>query len=396
MAAFAIPFVLLSGMGGYLSDRYSRQRVIVGCKVGEIFVMSCALAALLTDRVSPAGQIMLLIFVLALMGGQSALFGPSKYGILPELFSHKQLLPVNGAVQMTTFLAIIFGMALAGVALDILGNSLWYASVIAVGIAITGTLTSLVITKTPASNPRLALRPETFFVPPDTWRFIFGIPQLRNSLLVATMFWFVGGVTQPAVNSLGEHIFHLSKTRTSLLAASIGVGIAVGCIVAGVGNRRPGDGRKWVTIGAWLTVLSLALIGILSSGIIGRPIPSGDGESLLTSLLRADPMQWLMRFSMFFLGFSAGAFVVPIQVYIQETPSTEQKGRVLGALNLLSWIGIVVSAGFFGLANKVADSFGSESQPYEYRYIVFGALALAMLPVALLYRLRDSGPARQS
>ena len=271
-----------------------------------------------------------------------------------------------------------------------LGNSLWYASVIAVGIAIVGTLTSLLIPNTPASHPLLALRAETFFVPRDTWQFILGIAQLRNSLLVAMMFWFIGGVTQPAVNSLGEHIFHLSKTRTSLLAASIGVGIALGCLVAGVGNRRPEDGRKWVRIGSWLTVLALVIIGVLSSGVIGRPVPSSEAQSLMTSLVQADSVQWMMRGSMFFLGFSAGAFVVPIQVYIQETPPPEQKGRVLGALNLLSWIGIVLSAGFFGLANSVADAFGTEANQYEYRYCVFGALALAMLPVALFYRLRDS------
>ena len=103
MVAFALPFILLSGLGGYISDRFSGRRVIVLCKVGEILVMASALLVLLTCSLSPQTQLLLLIGLLALMGGQSALFSPSKYRILPELFSKVQLLPINDAIQMTTF-----------------------------------------------------------------------------------------------------------------------------------------------------------------------------------------------------------------------------------------------------------------------------------------------------
>ncbi len=387
MIAFALPFVLLSGMGGYVSDRFSRQRVIVGCKIGEIIVMACALFVLLTTDTSTRTQLMLLIGVLALMGGQSALFGPSKYGILPELFTRRQLLPVNGTVQMTTFLAIIFGMALAGIALDALDDSLWYASVIAVGIAFIGTLTSLLIRRTDPPHPNLPLRFEMLFVPPETWRLILSRPVLRNCLLMAMLFWFIGGVTQPAVNSLGELAFGLSKTRTSLMAASIGVGIALGCIIAGTMNRKPGDGSRWVTFGSWQIVLALAGLTVLCSGVLGSPVPSGEQETIGAAILYADLIEWLLRAGFFYLGFSAGVFVIPIQVYIQEAPPPEQKGRVIGALNLTSWIGIVASALFFAVANTIADAFAPTDAPYSMRYLVFAALALVMLPGALLFRL---------
>ena len=250
MVAFALPFILLSGLGGYISDRFSRRRVIVLCKVGEVLLMASALLVLLTCSLSPQTQLLLLIGVLALMGGQSALFSPSKYGILPELFSKAQLQPINGAIQMTTFLAIIFAMALAGIALDLLDDSLWYASVIAVGIVRIGTLTSLLIPRTQPPNHDLRMRLGMVFVLHETWRLIFSQPALRNCLIMAVLSWFIGGVTQPAVNSLGELVFHLSKTRTSLLAASIGVGIALGCLVAGTLNKKHANGSTWVRTGA--------------------------------------------------------------------------------------------------------------------------------------------------
>ena len=389
MVAFAMPFVLLSGLGGYVSDRFSRRRVIFICKVGEIIVMACVLLVLLTVSLSQQSQLMLLIGVLGLMGGQSALFGPSKYGILPELFSKAQLLPVNGVIQMTTFLSIIFGMALAGIALDLLNDSLWYASVIAVGIAVIGTLTSLLIPRTAPPNPHLRMRFEMLFVPRQTWRLIFSQPTLRNCLMMAMLFWFIGGVTQPAVNSLGELAFGLSKTRTSLMAASIGVGIALGCLISGTMSKKRGTGSMWVTTGSWMIVVALGIITVLSSGLLGLPRPSGAQESVVEGILQADRIEWLLRISMLFLGFSAGVFVIPIQVYIQEAPPPQQKGRVIGALNLLSWIGIVASAVFIGLSNAVTDALATDESPYGLRFVVFAALALVMLPGAILFRLGD-------
>lgn len=390
MFAFALPFVLLSGLGGYLSDRCSRQRVIVLCKVAEIAVMACVLIVLLTGDISTHFRLVLLIGVLAMMGGQSALFGPSKYGILPELFSRNQLLPVNGAVQMTTFLAIIFGMALAGIALDVLEDSLWYASVIAVGIAFAGTLSSLLIRRTQPTHSELPLRLEMLFVPRETWRLIWNRPVLRNCLMMAMLFWFIGGVTQPAVNSLGELTYGLSKTRTSLLAASIGVGIGVGCLTAGIFSWNSGDGSMWVRAGGWMIVLALAVTAFVSSGLAGSPLPSDIPKSIPVELFQADRMEWMLRGSLFFLGFSAGVFMIPIQVYIQSAPPANQKGRVIGALNLLSWLGILASAVFIKISNLVTDYLDGAESAYRLRYLVFAALAVVMIPGAMFFRL-DTG-----
>jgi acyl-[acyl-carrier-protein]-phospholipid O-acyltransferase/long-chain-fatty-acid--[acyl-carrier-protein] ligase len=40
---------------------------------------------------------------------QAALFGPSKYGLLPELLPAKRLSWGNGVIELGTFLAIIVG-----------------------------------------------------------------------------------------------------------------------------------------------------------------------------------------------------------------------------------------------------------------------------------------------
>ncbi len=111
MLVFSAPFLLFSGFAGYLSDRYSKRWIVVLSKVAEIGAMALGLLGFFFyDHVGFTG----LLVVLFLMGAQSAFFGPGKYGILPEMLRKSDLPRANGLILMTTFLAIIFGTAAAG------------------------------------------------------------------------------------------------------------------------------------------------------------------------------------------------------------------------------------------------------------------------------------------
>src|ERR1700688_5139041 len=77
-ALFAIPFILFSLVGGYFADRYSKRAVTIGTKLFEIGVGLFAIAAL------AAGNLTMEAGGAGLISTQGALFGPSKYGLLPE------------------------------------------------------------------------------------------------------------------------------------------------------------------------------------------------------------------------------------------------------------------------------------------------------------------------
>lgn len=317
MAAFALPFVLFSGLGGFLSDRLSKTSVIVGCKLAEIGIVGIGLACLLIPGLSTTAQLSALIFVLALMGTHSAIFSPSKYGVLPELFRADCLLPVNGAVQMTTFLAIIFGTVCAGIALDLIRSQLWISSLVALVIAAAGSASSLLIPRISAADPQLQLRFENLALPRSVLTILLRDRHLLLAVLVYSLFWFLGGVVQMGMNTLGEASLLLSKTRTSVLVAGIGFGIAVGCLLAGLAGK---GSRRWTVIGAWLLTLTLATTALLGSGHFGKPASAGraaDEESITSSLFACDLLEWLLRADMVALGIAAGLFVVPVQVFLQ-------------------------------------------------------------------------------
>ena len=112
----------------------------------------------------------------------SAFFGPAKYGILPEMFRGEDLPQVNGVIQMTTFLAIIFGVALAGFLKDWFDDRLWLVGAICIVIAGLGTLSSLAVRKTPVAHPGLPFRIDSLAINRETWLMLRGDRKLVGVL----------------------------------------------------------------------------------------------------------------------------------------------------------------------------------------------------------------------
>src|SRR3954466_4693755 len=70
---FAAAFLLFSGFAGYLSDRFSKRRIVVICKVAEIFVAFMGMIGFLYfDRIGVNGMFV----VLFVMGVHLQSFGP--------------------------------------------------------------------------------------------------------------------------------------------------------------------------------------------------------------------------------------------------------------------------------------------------------------------------------
>lgn len=375
-AVFAIPFVLFSGFAGWLADRVSKRTVVVLAKIAEIAVMLAGVAAFLGGEMYSTTLIVALFGVLFLMSVQSAFFGPSKYGILPELFHEHDLPQANGIIQMTTFLAIIFGMAVCGAAkhyVQAAGLNLSVVSAGCVGIAIVGTLTALPIRRTPVAEPGLRLSVTSFGVDRNTVEMLRHDRTILEVLVVSSLFWFLGGVVTATVNAYGKLQLGLDDLRTSLLVAALGVGIAVGCALAGVVSKGRVD-FGLVHRASWGMCTALAVLCAIPH--LGLPAASAG---------------WLSGALLTLLGVAAGLFAVPLQVYLQAKPPADQKGRMIGTMNLFNWIAILLAAGaYWGCSHLFTLPPPVTGEPP--RSVIgwtFAILAALVLPVALWFRPRD-------
>jgi MFS family permease len=387
---FALPFVLFSGFAGFLADRLSKQRIVVSMKLAEIAVMTAGFFAFHATF----GRLAWMFCVVFLMGTHSAFFGPSKYGILPELFRERDLPRVNGMIQMTTFLAIICGAALAGFIKEWFGHQLWLGSAMCIVIAVIGTLTSLFVRRTPIARPGLPLTPSALFVSGETLRMFRKDRPLFHVLLIASLFWFLGGVIQPAVNAFGKIQVGYGDARTSVMVVCMAIGIMCGCIWAGNASR----GRirfGLVTLGAWGIVAclaGLAFLGDIQDSMLSTGAPAAataaqsaiEPESFAAVLMPLGTFEWIARALLVGVGLFAGFFYVPLAVFMQVRPPAEMKGRMIGAMNLANWIGILLAAVFYGAVEAVCSHVLHVRLSW-----IFALAALVMLPVALFYRPND-------
>ncbi|MEM7473911.1 MAG: MFS transporter [Planctomycetota bacterium] len=364
---FSLPFVLFSGIAGYLSDRYSKTPIINLCKIGEIVVMLLGLLAFYSyDMLGMAGT----WIVLFLMGTQSSFFGPGKYGILPELFREEDLPRANGLILMTTFLAIIFGTVAAGLITDKLrtedgAGQLWIGMIVAVTIAVLGTATSYMVRRVPPAHPEMKLTADCFGVSKSVRSFLMKDKALLAALLVSSVFWLVSGIAVPVVNRLGRW-FEVSDFMTSLLTASIGFGIMIGALFSSWLCRR-GLGDRCVSIGLWGLFGCLVALGIW----IGEDHLLGYGGSIAALIL---------------LGVFAAIFSIPIQVFIQARPPGSLKGRMIATMNQANFTGILIAGPLYQLFEAAAEGIDWPISS------VFWMMALLVLPLALLYRLKSNAP----
>ena len=318
-ALFSIPFIFFSMTGGFLADRFSKRTVTLGVKVFEIFVMLIAAVGLMS------GILPLQFTAIFLMGVHSAIFGPSKYGLLPELLPEKRLSWGNGVIELGTFLAIITGtVAGAMLAEQFHGRQLWSGAIL-IGLAMAGLTTSLGIEKVPAADPAKRFRWNLFSDLRSQMRYIRRDRVLYLSVLGNTYFWFLGALLQFNIVIYGSDVLHIGETQIGYLQAAIAVGIGLGSLAAGYlsGNK-----------------IEYGLIPLGSLGL----------TAFAAMLYRPELTFIAVAVNLGLLGFFSGFFVVPINSLIQHRPRKESKGGVLATANLLSFVGVFLASGaYYGM-----------------------------------------------
>jgi acyl-[acyl-carrier-protein]-phospholipid O-acyltransferase/long-chain-fatty-acid--[acyl-carrier-protein] ligase len=308
---FAVPFLLFSMTGGFLADRFSKRSVTTGLKVMEIGVMLIALAGL------AAVNLWIAAAAIFLLSTQAALFGPSKYGLLPELLPENRLSWGNGILELGTFLATILGTMAGGLLASYFrGRQIW-SGVFFIAVAVLGLVTSLGISRVDAANPRKSLR---FNLAGDLWTQITEMRKDRVlwlAVLGNVYFWFLGSLLLLNIVLYAADILHADETHTSFLLVALTLGIGVGSFAA----------------------------GYLSGGKIEYGlIPLGSlGITVACLMLSREHLGYAaIATNLSVLGFFAGFFAVPTNALIQHRPKPDRKGSIIAAANLLSFVGIAL------------------------------------------------------
>src|SRR5467141_3437563 len=224
---FAAPFILFSLSGGYLADRFSKRSVTLWTKVFEIGVMLLAVLSLAEPNFPLA------LAAIFLVCTQGALFGPSKYGLLPELLPSEKLSWGNGVLELGTFLAIIVGSMSGSFLAEAFNGREIYGGALLLGFTVTGLVWSFGIGRVPAADPLKKFHLASLI---DVWspmKLIRSDRVLWLAVLGNTYFFFVGGLLQFNIFIYGQDVLHIRSTEGGFLQAAIAIGIGLGSFAAG-------------------------------------------------------------------------------------------------------------------------------------------------------------------
>lgn len=353
-AIFSIPFILFSMFGGYLADRHSKRSVMLSVKFLEVAIMTFATVGL------AARNLEILLGAVFLMGVHSALFGPSKYGILPELLPQKFLSWGNGILELGTMLAIITGLVAGGFLAEVFRTNQVWSGAILLALAGLGIGVCWNITKVPPADPAKPLHVNPFSDLLSELGRIRRDRVLYLAVIGNTYFWFLAALLRVNIVLYGTDVLHASELQSGYLLGAIAVGIGLGSAAAGSLS-----GRK----------IEYGLIPLGSAGLTVFGIMLSSTSVSYVSVLVILGL----------LGFSSGFFIVPINALLQHRPGKGRKGAVLGAANLLSFVGVFIAMGVINLLRQVGRFDPPTIFLVSAIITVVGTLyVLVLLPDALL------------
>jgi len=337
---FIVPYFLFSAVFGQWADCYEKSAMIRWIKLFEIAICLFAAIGLYT------GNLALLMSVVFLLGFQSALFGPIKYAIVPQLLERRELTAGNGLVAAGTYVAILVGTILGPL---IAGAPLewpWLVLVATLTVALLGWLAALRVPAVEIGEPDLRVDLNPLRASMAALRLLTGRRELLHSVLGVSWFWFFGTVFLVQIPAWTQGVLGGNETALSALLALFIVGISTGALLCEKMSRGQ------IEIG-------LVPIGALGMTLFGLDLMIASPDQPLSDAgiieLLAAPGSFRIVADLVLIGVSGGLFIVPLYALVQTLSPDASRARVIAGMNILNALFMVLASVLAIVVLSVAD-----------------------------------------
>jgi acyl-[acyl-carrier-protein]-phospholipid O-acyltransferase / long-chain-fatty-acid--[acyl-carrier-protein] ligase len=371
LAIFIFPSFILSAIGGEIADRYDKALVAQRLKFFEIAVAAIAVAGFWLHSVP------VLFTALFLFGVISALFGPIKYGILPDHLAESELPAGNALVEGATFIAILSGTIVGGLASKDGGDPAAFAGLM-MALALMCWIAALYIPATGQGAPNLVIDFNIARSTVDLLHNLYAQKRLWWGGLVVSWFWLVGAVVLSLLPPLVKNALGGSAEVVTAYLAVFSIAIAIGSGLA-----------SWLASGRIVlipTVFAAALLGLFAlhlGWIIHGMTAAADGRGVL-QVLGAAPGLYV-GIDLAGLAVAGGLYIVPSFSAVQAWAGSDRRARVVAAVNVLN--AAFMTAAGIGVA--VLQKYGVSLSTL---FIAIGAANLVV--AAVILRTMPTSPMR--
>ena len=328
-ALFIAPYALLSATAGQLADRFDKSRLIQATKAVEVLLMAAAAYAFVANSVPG------LLGILFGLGVQATMFGPLKYGILPDHLRDDELVAGNGLIEASTFLAILAG-TVAGGALALLDSGPAIVGAAGVGVSLIGLGAAFGVPKAPAADSSLHIGWNILRETVGVVRQAASRRPVWLSILGLSWFWAIGATLLSEFPSVAKDALGADGHVVTLLLTMFAVGIGVGSMLCA--RLLHGEvSAKFVPFAAFGITLFTWDFGaaVISAGnltTVGAVLHSLTGWRMLVDLL--------------LLSMCGGLYSVPLYAIVQEQSEPSHRARTIAANNIVNALLMVLGAGF--------------------------------------------------
>jgi acyl-[acyl-carrier-protein]-phospholipid O-acyltransferase/long-chain-fatty-acid--[acyl-carrier-protein] ligase len=321
-AVFISPYFFLSALGGEFADRNDKAWMAQRLKLAEIGISVIAVAGFALHSVP------VLFFALFLFGVIGSLFGPIKYGILPDHLARSELPAANALVEGATFIAILLGTIVGGLAAKDGGDPTQFALLMIV-FSLLCWGASLFIPPTGEAAPGLVVR---WNIADSTWDLLKHLRDDRRiwwGAFVTCWFWLVGAVALSLLPPLVKNVLGGTEEVVTACLAIFSIAIAVGSGLA-----------AWLAAGRIIllpTLIGAFLLGLFAIDLgwatFGVAAPSAPiGVAAMFSSFRGIRV----AIDLAGLAIAGGLYIVPTFAAVQAWAGVDRRARVIAAVNVLN------------------------------------------------------------
>ena len=330
-SVFLISYVILAPWVGSIADKYPKPRVLI---IGNLF--KAAGVCLILINVEP-------LIAYAMVGLGAAIYSPAKYGILPEMVGHDELVKANSWIESSTITAIILGTLAGGKLADV---SISYALIMVTACYLFSIIATLFIPRMPARGGSLHHALVDFS---QMIRNFMKNPRARFAMLGGSLFWGVAAVMRILLVAWAPLVLATrSAGDISELALFLAIGVIIGSALAP--KLIPMEHLRRARLPAFGMGLSILLFGLVET-------------------------VWPARLVLLLIGIAGGLFIVPINAVLQEIGHRSiGSGRAVAIQNFFQNVAMLLTVGLYTVASAVDVSL----------YAVIVTLGITVLMTTLL------------
>jgi LPLT family lysophospholipid transporter-like MFS transporter len=300
-----MPYVLLAPLAGYLNDRFSKNRWLLGGN----FIKLAGTGLVALGLVGGSAWQGIGYFT---VGIGACVYSPAKYGILPEILPAERLVKANGLMELLTLIAILTGNIGGSAAFG--GYPLRLCYLLVIGVYGLSLVLNLLMSRTPSYREvRLRGSIRQFF---SNLADLFSQKRLARILVGTALFWICGAILKMNFQPWGQQVLQLTTMlQISLLGLWLGVGVMMGSVLAGQ-LYAVGDLHATRRYG-WLLAAGIAVLGSIGWLMVhGLNCPNilAPAVLILTGLI-------------------AGLFLIPLNAALQAESHKDKLGKTIATQN---------------------------------------------------------------